>query len=286
MTQLRRAVILGSSGFIGSALEQYLHGLGQLEVHGFSSESLDLRHFEALAALDEVVDETTALFVVSGVTPDRGINLDSMASNLAIATNVARYLEQHATGKVVYFSTDAVYPADADHITEDTPAVPGTLYSVAKLTGERALEYVSGQRGFPLLILRPAVVYGPGNTHGSYGPNQFVRTALADRRVRIFGDGEELRDHPYIDDAVRLIWTLAASPATGVYNLATGQERSFGSIVELLKELAPFDFELVKAPRSGPIVHRRFDVAKLRAAVPDFQFTSFEEGLRKTLAHG
>src|SRR5581483_10201767 len=125
-------------------------------------------------------------------------------------------------------------------------------------------------------------VFGPGDTHNSYGPNRFVRSAVTDHTVRLFGQGEETRDHLFVDDLVRILVTLGSSNVTGVLNIATGTSRSFGSIVEALRSMVAF--EVVNAPRSGPITHRSFDISRLRKTVPDLQFTPFEQALRTTVA--
>jgi nucleoside-diphosphate-sugar epimerase len=136
----------------------------------------------------------------------------------------------------------------------------------------------------PLLIVRPTAVFGPGDTHNSYGPNRFVRTAIADHTVRLFGRGEELRDHLFIDDLTRILCDLGATDAIGVLNIATGTSRSFGSIVEVLQTLTPEPFEVVNAPRGGAITHRSFNIHRLLATLPDLDFTPFEDALETTVS--
>jgi len=278
-----KTVILGDSGFIGRRLREYLSA-GGAAVHGFSSRSLDLRRPDELAALDDLVDAGTTLVLAAALAPPRGGTLDGLADNLAMVTNVARYLEGHAVGKCVYFSSDAVYPLNGEPVTEDTPVAATNYYALGKIASEDVLRLAAAAKGVPLLVLRPTAVYGPGDTHSSYGPNRFCRSIVRERSVRLFGDGEETRDHLYVDDLVELTARLGASDASGVYNLATGTTRTFGSIVEELGHLAPEGFEVARAPRAGAVTHRQFDVSRLLAAVPGFQFTPFGEGLAATFA--
>ena len=56
-----------------------------------------------------------------------------------------------------------------------------------------------------------------------------MRTALAERTVRLFGQGEELRDHLYLDDLTRMLCGLGTNTTIGVLNVATGTSRTFGS---------------------------------------------------------
>ena len=83
---------------------------------------------------------------------------------------------------------------------------------------------------------------------------------------------------------VQITSQLAALGATGVFNLATGTSRTFGSIVDELQTFVPHKFERINQPRKGAITHRQFDIAQLKAALPAFSFTDFSQGLQTTLA--
>jgi UDP-glucose 4-epimerase len=107
---------------------------------------------------------------------------------------------------------------------------------------------------------------------------------VTEKVVRLFGEGEELRDHLYVDDLVRLTSSLAGSALQGCFNLATGTSRTFASIVEDLRRIIPHGFSVVKVPRRVPVAHRQFDVSRLVGAVPGFRFTEFTTGLRATFA--
>lgn len=275
-------VVLGHNGFVGRALCTHLDAL-EARAHGFSSSTLDLRQPSALKALDPILNKDTTLILASALTPDRGATLDTLSQNFVMMANLGQYLEQHPYRKCVYLSSDAVYPMIEEPVTEASGVEPSGLYPLAKYTGERIIAHAAERSGAACLLLRLTAVFGPGDTHNSYGPNRFVKTAVADRSVRIFGQGEELRDHLYIDDAGEIIARLSASDAVGIVNVATGESLSFGAVVDRLQDLAPFGFDVVNAPRQGPVTHRQFDTRVLNSALPDLRFTPFVEGLKRTL---
>jgi nucleoside-diphosphate-sugar epimerase len=126
-------------------------------------------------------------------------------------------------------------------------------------------------------------VYGPGDPHGAYGPNAFARSLAKDRSLRIFGEGEEERDHVYVDDVAAVMAALIRSRATGVFNVATGESRPFADVVKAIRGLVPYEVAVTHAPRSGAITHRRFDTGRLWRVLPGLAFTPFDEGLRATL---
>jgi len=276
-------VLLGASGFLGRHLSVEFERQGR-EVTGYSSKTLDLTRPEALSMLDGVAGADTTLVFASALTPDKGQNIATLMANLQMAANVCRYLETHPVRCCVYVGSDAVYGFDVNPVSEATPVAPGSYYALAKYGSERMLEYVAGARNVPFLLLRVTGVYGPGDPHSGYGPNAFARSLAKDRSIRLFGDGEEERDHIYVEDVARLMVALVRASATGLFNLATGESRSFADIVATIRGLVPYEFTVASAPRKGPLTHRRFDTARLRRAVPGFQYTPFKDGLRTTLA--
>jgi nucleoside-diphosphate-sugar epimerase len=276
-------VVLGHSGFIGRPLTALLSKTGS-EVHGFSSRELNLRDPSASATLDPLMRAETTLFVCAALTPDRGATIDVCLDHINMTGNLARYVAEHTLRKIVFVSSDAVYPMVDQPVDEDTSIDPAGAYPVAKYTSERLMEMGAAPHSIPLLIVRPSAVFGPGDTHNSYGPNRFVRTALADHSVRLFGQGEEQRDHLYLDDLTRILCDLGTADTTGVLNIATGTSRSFGSIVKVLQTLTPEPFEVVNAPRGGAVTHRSFNIRRLQEALPNLSFTLFETALQETVS--
>jgi nucleoside-diphosphate-sugar epimerase len=240
---------------------------------------MDLARPESAAALVASTPANATILLVAAVTPDRAGHVEQFATNVAIATTVARHVERHGAGRLVFVSSDAVY-GDRDEVSESSPIELQNAYAVAKFASERILACVAAARAIPVLVVRPTMVFGQGDTHGQYGPNRFVKTIVREQSVTLFGEGEEQRDHVCIDDLVRVLAALVTGEQTGVVNVATGESRSFGSIVDELKRIARFEFKVIRASRMRPVTHRHFDVQHLRDAVPGLVFRPFEESLR------
>jgi UDP-glucose 4-epimerase len=274
----RKITLLGNTGFVGRAVGGHLAAQGH-EVRGFSSAALDLTRPESGAALAASAPADATIVLVAAITPDRGGHVEPFAANVAMATTVARHVERHGAGRVVFVSSDAVY-GDRDEVSESSPVELYNAYAVAKFASERILACVAAARAIPMLVVRPTIVFGPGDTHGQYGPNRFVKTIVREQSVTLFGEGEEQRDHIFIDDLVEVLSALVAGEHTGVLNVATGESRSFGSVVDTLQRIAPFEFKVIRAKRVRPVTHRHFDVQHLLAAVPGLVFRPFEESLR------
>ena len=68
-------------------------------------------------------------------------------------------------------------------VTEASAVEPADFYALAKYAGERVLANVCGAAKIPLVIVRPTGVYGPGDTHNSYGPNRFISQIMNDGKL-------------------------------------------------------------------------------------------------------
>src|SRR5439155_13080717 len=120
---------------------------------------------------------------------------------------------------LVNIGSDAVYADDANPVRESSCASPSSLHGAMHLAREVILADACRAAGIPLALLRPSLLYGPGDTHNGYGPNRFVRTARSDGSIALFGEGEEQRDHVFVDDVARMMAAVLERGSTGVVNL-------------------------------------------------------------------
>jgi len=131
----------------------------------------------------------------------------------------------------------------------------------------------------PLAILRPSLLYGANDPHNGYGPNRFRRLAAKDEPITLFGEGEESRDHVYIEDVARLAALTVMRRSRGVLNVATGVSTSFRDIAEMVVALAKNPAPIRSTPRQNPITHRHFDITECLKAFPQFHYTPLRDGL-------
>lgn len=274
----KRVVVLGSGGFVGSAAVERLKADG-MEVLALARKEIDLLSGGAAAALASELRAGDALVVVSAMAPCK--NSSMLVDNVRMMDNVCAALEKSPVGHLVYISSDAVYRDSPDPLTEDSCAEPGSLHGAMHLARELMLDSV--HQG-PFAILRPSLLYGAADPHNGYGPNQFRRKCIAGETITLFGEGEERRDHVFIDDVAELIARVVRHKSSGVLNVATGAVASFREIAEQVA--AHFDVppEIKSSPRKGPMPHggyRPFSTSVCRKAFPDFNYTQLSEGLAK-----
>ena len=193
-------------------------------------------------------------------------------------------MKKCAVAHVVYLSSDAVYKDSSQPITESSCAEPSSLHGVMHLAREVALrqEFVG-----PLALVRPTLVYGVEDPHDSYGPNRFRRLSASGQEIVLFGEGEELRDHVYIEDIAELVRLIIMYRSAGIANAVSGEVVSFRDLAAFVAaEFAP-PVAVKGSPRTGLMPHngfRPFDNSAVLSAFPGFRFTPWREGLRKVHA--
>jgi UDP-glucose 4-epimerase len=276
-----RVVILGHSGYIGSRLAAAFRA-GGVPVVGHSVADVDLTTPASAAALDRLLDADDIVVVLAAIKKQLGDTPEVLAQNLALTINVGRAFSARPVRRVVFFSSAAVYGEDVQHdvITETTPVQPTSFYGIGKFAAERILLKMMDRT--PLLILRPALVYGPAEPGYYYGPSGFLQKAQQQAPITLWGDGTELREFLFVDDVVALTERLSGSDVTGVLNLVAGASYTYQDALNEVATLTGESPAVASKMRTKDKVDHRFDNAALRRACPDFVFTTLSEGLRRT----
>lgn len=276
-----RVVVLGASGFVGTDLVRHLEQLG-IATLPMSSNQIDLVQPESVEILHKEIHQDDALIVVSALTPDRGRDISTLMKNLTMVQNVCAALAESPCSHLVYISSDAVYQDEANPVREESCCDPSSFHGLMHLARERMLAHTLKDSETPFMILRPSLLYGPGDTHNGYGPNRYLRTAREAGKITLFGDGEEERDHVFIGDLSRLIGLCLKNRGEGTLNVATGTATSFMDVARGVATAVKKEVEIECTPRQVPITHRHFDISATSKAFPSFQFTPLPEGLSET----
>ena len=275
-----RVVVVGARGFVGSDLTARLQVDG-IDVLPISSSDVDLCSPDSIDLLKEQIESDDVVVLVSALTPERGKDIRTLMNNLAMGEHFCGALSQQACAHVVYISSDAVYEDDANPVREDSCCHPSSYHGLMHLTREAMLRETCAAAGIPLFILRPSLLYGARDTHNGYGPNRFMRLAASGEGIKVFGNGEEKRDHVYIGDLSELAHAGIVRRSEGVLNAATGDSRSFHDVASLSIARLESQSQIEPQPRATPITHRHFDVTEVHKAFPSFSFTSLEVGLEQ-----
>jgi len=215
-----------------------------------------------------------AVVFVSALAPAR--NSAALMQNLVMAEQLIGALAAQQVAHLVYISSDSVYADDANPVTERSCRQPSTLHGMMHAVRELMLQ---AEVKAPLAILRPSLLYGARDPHNGYGPNRFRRQAEKGEAITLFGEGEERRDHVYIEDLARLAALVILRRSRGVLNVATGISVSFREIAEAVAAQSQKTVPIRGTPRQNPITHRHFDITECLKAFPQFRYTPLCDGL-------
>lgn len=196
-----------------------------------------------------------------------------------MAKTVIAALKLQKISHLIYISSDAVYRDSNKPIDENSCAEPESIHGAMHLAREVALK---NELDLPLAIIRPTLVYGLKDPHNGYGPNSFRRSALKNEDITLYGEGEELRDHVYIDDIAQLVYLIACHKSIGIANAVSGQVVSFRQLAEFLLGQNKSSAAIKATTRSGKMPHngyREFKPSIASELFPGFGFRGWAEGL-------
>ncbi|MEM7060134.1 MAG: NAD-dependent epimerase/dehydratase family protein [Pseudomonadota bacterium] len=272
-----RTVIVGAGGFVGSAIARNLEGRGA-NVLRLGRGDVDLLADGAGDRLGAMLTTDDAVVLVSAIAPVK--NPTMLRDNVTMIAAMAKAIATAQPAHVLNIGSDAVFADSPDPLHEGSSRATENLHGIMHLTREVALaDAYSG----PFATLRPTLIYGADDPHNGYGPNQYRRRAEVGEAIRLFGQGEERRDHVWVEDVAELAARMMIHRSIGSLNAVTGQVISFNDLAQIANRLhGPVEIE--NLPRSGPMPHggyRPFDASAITKAFPDMVMTLPEEGLEK-----
>ena len=272
----RRVVVVGAAGFVGNAIAARMEHDG-VSVLRIVREQLDLSATGAGPRLAAMLKAGDSVIAAAAKAPCK--DADMLVDNMVMARALAQACSSVDLAHVINISSDAVYADSPGPLDENSCASPGSLHGVMHLAREVIL---ANTVKAPLANLRPSLLYGAGDPHNGYGPNRFRRLAERGEEIVLFGEGEERRDHVYIDDVAELAARVLYRRSRGTLNIVTGWVHSFRDIAGKVVASSGKNAAIRSTTRSGPMPHngyRPFDPAGTRQAFPDFCYTPLDEGL-------
>lgn len=286
-----RIVILGASGFIGKWLFDRFSLHTDLEVKGLSSDNCDLLSMHNVINALSDITRNDALVMTSAITRLRENTYNSMLKNIQMVENVSKVLVERSAGQFVFLSTVDVYGIDIKRnvkINEKLELNPNDYYAISKIVGEFLLRKTCAKKDIPLTILRLSGVYGPGDK-GKSTIAAFIQSVFQDKKIYIYGDGKDMRDFVYVDDIYKIINEAIVKKLSRTINVATGRSYSILQIVDMIKSLSPYEFQVEFRPKvikgDKRIEDMIFDCSLLIEEFPNLQLTELKEGISRYISH-
>jgi len=271
MSRIKRVLVTGGAGFIGSAVVRHLIGRGFEVVNAdkltYSANLQSLRSVDESPAYRfhkaDIGDEDAMSIILDTEAPDAIMHLaaethvdrsiDSPAAFidtnvmgtfrlLGVALRYWRALDQdrHAKFRFLHVSTDEVFGSlelqDAP-FTEDSPYDPSSPYSASKASSDHLVRAWHVTYGLPVVLT---------NCSNNYGPFQFpeklipltILNALEGKPLPVYGAGANVRDWLYVEDHARALeLALTDGAIAESYNVGGRAERNNLTIVETICDI-------------------------------------------------
>jgi dTDP-glucose 4,6-dehydratase len=300
------SVVTGGAGFLGSHLCDYLLARGHRVICVDNLETGSLHNIEHIRGtaftfrnhdmiehleIDGPVDFVYHLAALASPIDYLRLPLHSLKVG-SYGTHNALGLAKSKRARFLLASTSEVYGDPEQHPQPETywgnvnPVGPRGVYDEAKRYAEALTMAYHGQQGVDTAIVRIFNTYGlrmrPND--GRAVPT-FIRQALQNKPLTVFGTGSQTRSFCYVDDLIRGLVLLAESDEQLPVNIGSPEERTLLEVAELVQRLTDTRSEIVfeALPIDDPQI-RQPDITRARQLLGWEPETGIEEGLRRLLA--
>lgn len=270
-----KTLVTGHSGFVGRHFMARYSAIpladsrGRIDLH----DTERLRCFISTAKPKWVVHLAAASSVVESLKDERAVYETNVLGTLGLldALKVTGF-----KGRFLYISSSEVYGALPDSrlpASEQLCPQPRNPYAASKTMAETLCQQWMYQAGFEIIIARPFNHTGPGQSDrfsvaGFARQVAEIQLGLRDRKV-VVGDLSAVRDFLDVRDVVTAYQMLLEKGRAGeIYNVASGEGRSLGTILNLIVEEARVNIEIEVEParlRAADVARMVGDPAKVKA---------------------
>jgi len=252
-------LVLGGLGFIGRNLVSYLvennlaghirvadKGLpalvGLSEKHAAIFEKIEVKQANLAreASVKKVFDDGDykwdLVFNCAGETKYSQTEEVYKENIIDVSTTTAKAAAQRGVGRFIEVSTGQVYDAGKKPSAEDDKTKPWTKLAKAKLAAEEEIKKISG---LSWLIVRPAIVYGPGDV-GGITPRLIIATVYKNmgEKMEFLWDKDLRINTVHIEDVVNALWHLSQKGTVHqTYNLCDSNDTDQGSVNKILESI-------------------------------------------------
>lgn len=313
--QDKKVLLTGGLGFIGSNLTQRLLALGAkvciidnfLPDHG-----ANWFHFEQVKdqiefhlcdirdelAMNQLVKNRDIIFNIAAQTShsdsmaDPFLDTDINCRGNLILLEAIRHNNPDA--RLVYVGTRAYYGEPEELPVNEKAAISSKdIYSVNRYAAEQYHMLYQLHYNLRVTGLRISNIFGPyaQMQHPRYNVlNWFIRLVIEDKPVPIFGDGQQIRDYLYVQDACSALLSAGIQEKSigQIYNVGSGQGVKFLDLVKTLIDAnSQGEYQLKEWPDGSKkldVGDFIMDISKITSELDWNQETSLKEGFQKTLA--
>ena len=305
-------LILGAGGFLGTNLtiEYFKRGNTDIRVFDYNESYLENIKKECSNAItyisgdfnlntniDELVKDVDIVYHLISTSIPATSNLaieKDLKENVIMTTRLLDACVRQDVKKIVFISSGgAVYgKEDKMPLKEDAPSKPISSYGIQKITIEKLLYLYDYLYGLDYRVIRLANPYGPyQRPNGRLGVvTTFINDVIHNKHLKVFGDGEIVRDYIYVDDAINAIINIVEGEGKDrngkvykTFNVGSGVGKSINSVIEDIRKIFDKNIEVEYVDgRKSDVPINYLDISLYESIYGKLIKNSFEEGIVKT----
>lgn len=300
LNKIKKILLIGGSGFIGSNLTHALLANGKkviimcrkLPEYQESSVTYLLNSPDDNKLLELTLPECShVIYLASATTPGTSVLEPSkeVINNILPISRFLEALHNYPEIKLLFISSGGTIYGNSrqEYVVEDTMPQPLSNYGAGKVAIEAFLYAFQKQSGSSVTVLRPSNLYGKGQAlKANFGIIPAIFNSLTNSKtLKIWGDGEIIRDYLYIDDFVdlclRVMQSTNKNNSYRVFNAGSGQGVSVNQLCDLIESLTvlPVKREYLEA-RNVDVKRIVLDSVSAKSVFNWQPSTSIEAGLK------
>lgn len=248
---MTRVAVTGATGFVGNFVVQYLKSKGY-QVFSFGrKDKAGIIHWDITSDLYENDLEIDVVVHCAANVSDWSSYDESYSVNVVGTKNVINSFPTAST--FIYISSGSVYnPYCKEVLLKEDGCVGGSglnNYGKTKLLGEKVVKNCSIKSK---VILRPHIVYGPGDT--TIGPR--IKKAIRGNRFIVPGNGKNHISFTHVENLASAIdlSIIYSRDGTSIYNITDALSPTFNDAVEAFKKLNKLKFTKIHIPKLISII--------------------------------
>jgi dTDP-glucose 4,6-dehydratase len=281
--QVSKVTVLDKLTYAGNILN-----LDQAKtMSGYTFIEGDICDAELIKGLVENVDAVINFAAESHV--DRSIMgaADFVQTNIVgVQTLLDACIASGHNPRFIQVSTDEVYGSiETGSWTEESPLLPNSPYSASKAGGELLARSYNKTHGLDVIVTRCSNNYGPFHFPEKLIP-LFITNLLEEKKIPVYGKGNNVRDWLHVDDHCRGIYAALISGKSGeIYNIGGGTELTNLDITYLILERMSSEISAIEfvEDRKGHDLRYSIDWSKARNELGYAPQVSIEQGLVQTI---
>ncbi|MCM8800582.1 MAG: SDR family oxidoreductase [Candidatus Omnitrophica bacterium] len=306
---MKRFLVTGGAGFIGSHIVEYLVKRGYFVrvLDNFSTgkkENLkevlnkielvqgDIRSLETCFKVTRGIDFVLHQAALRSVPKSLEIPEVYNEVNIQGTLNLLKASLRNRIKRFVFASSSSVYgQVKRFPEKEDFLPSPFSPYGLTKLTGEYYCQIYQKQFGLSTVSLRYFNVFGPrqaiDDEYAVVIP-KFISCLLRDQSPPIYGTGKQSRDFTYVSNVVEANFLAATkrSLTKNIFNIASGKSYTILELLKILKKITKKQIDPVFLPvRAGDVFKTHADISQAKRLLGFKPKIDFMEGLRLTVQY-